>query len=183
MLFAQPAFGGVCVGGGWVGGGRGLHPWQAPTASVSFPHRLDWALPRLSGLTAPQTVDDPRTPPRRWWEGDAAVPVCPRALGSGGGGFQGRGTPVSFSSRPWLARVGGCVCPVLQAPAAGHGCPTTRLLCGGGGGEGGQLLGATDAQTAHHATSSTAPAHQPLGSTNAEMAPAAAPAAAAFRKH
>ena len=45
-----------------------------------------------------------------------------------------------------------------------------------------QLLGAADAQTAHHATSSTAPAHQPLGSTNAETTPAGAPAAAADRK-
>ena len=35
---------------------------------------------------------------------------------------------LSFSCGPWLARVGGCVCPVLRAPAAGHGCPTTRLL-------------------------------------------------------
>ena len=32
----------------------------------------------------------------------------------------------------------------------------------------GQLLGAADAQTAHHTTSSTAPAHQPRGSANAE---------------
>ena len=31
-----------------------------------------------------------------------------------------------------------------------------------------QLWGATDAQTAHHATFSTAPTHQPLGSANAE---------------
>ena len=45
-----------------------------------------------------------------------------------------------------------------------------------------QLLGAADAQTAHHATVSTAPAHQPLGSANAEMTPARAPAAAADRK-
>ena len=59
------------------------------------------------------------------------MPVCPRALGScggGGGGIQGRGTPLSFSSGPWLVRVGGCVCPVLRAPAAGQGCPTTWLL-------------------------------------------------------
>ena len=43
-------------------------------------------VPRLSGLTAPQTVDDPRTPPRRWWEGDTAVPVCmSRALRACGG--------------------------------------------------------------------------------------------------
>ena len=45
-----------------------------------------------------------------------------------------------------------------------------------------QLLGATDAQTAHPATSSTAPAHQPLSSANAETTPAGAPAAAADRK-
>ena len=42
-----------------------------------------------------------------------------------------------------------------------------------------QLLSAADAQTAHPATSSTAPAHQPLGSVNAETTPAGAPAAAA----
>ena len=45
-----------------------------------------------------------------------------------------------------------------------------------------QLLGAADAQTAHHATFSTAPTHQPLGSANAETTPARAPAAAADRK-
>ena len=43
-------------------------------------------------------------------------------------------------------------------------------------------LGAANAQTAHHATFSTAPAHQPLGSANAEMTPAEAPPAAADRK-
>ena len=45
-----------------------------------------------------------------------------------------------------------------------------------------QLLGATDAQMAHHATFSTAPIHQLLGSASAEMTPARAPAAAADRK-
>ena len=44
-----------------------------------------------------------------------------------------------------------------------------------------QLLGAADAQTAHHATFSTAPTHQLLGSANAETTPAGAPAAAADR--
>ena len=44
-----------------------------------------------------------------------------------------------------------------------------------------QLLGAADTQTAHPATSSTAPAHQLLGSANAETTPARAPAAAADR--
>ena len=50
------------------------------------------------------------------------------------------------------------------------------------GAGGGQLLGAADAQTAHHATFSTAPTHQLLGSANAETTPARAPAAAADRK-
>ena len=45
-----------------------------------------------------------------------------------------------------------------------------------------QLLGATDAQTAHHAAFSAAPTHQILGSTNAETTSARAPAAAADRK-
>ena len=44
-----------------------------------------------------------------------------------------------------------------------------------------QLLGAADVQTAHPATTSTAPAHQRLGSANAETTPARAPAAAADR--
>ena len=44
-----------------------------------------------------------------------------------------------------------------------------------------QLLGATDAQTAHPATFSTAPIRQLLGSANAETTPAGAPAAAADR--
>ena len=45
-----------------------------------------------------------------------------------------------------------------------------------------QLLGAADAQTAHHATFSTAPTHQLLGSSNAETTPARAPATAADTK-
>ena len=45
-----------------------------------------------------------------------------------------------------------------------------------------QLLGAAGAQTAHHATFSTAPTHQILGSANAETTPARAPVAAADRK-
>ena len=44
-----------------------------------------------------------------------------------------------------------------------------------------QLLGAADAQRAHHATFSTALAHQLLGSANAETTPAGAPAATADR--
>ena len=45
-----------------------------------------------------------------------------------------------------------------------------------------QLLGAVDTQTAHHATFSTVPTCQLLGSANAETTPAGAPAAAADRK-
>ena len=45
-----------------------------------------------------------------------------------------------------------------------------------------QVLGAADAQTAHHVTFSAAPTHQLLGSANAETTPAGAPAAAADRK-
>ena len=52
-----------CLGGGGGSGlGHGSHRRRVPTAGVSFPHGHDWALPRLSGLTAPQTADDPRTP-------------------------------------------------------------------------------------------------------------------------
>ena len=51
---------------------------------------------------------------------------------------------------------------------------TTTSIC--------QLLGAADAQTAHPAPSSTAPAHQPLGLANAETTPAGALAVAADRK-
>ena len=45
-----------------------------------------------------------------------------------------------------------------------------------------QLLGAADAQTAHHATFNTATTHQLLGSANAETTRARAPAATADRK-
>ena len=64
-------------------------------------------------------------------------------------------------------------------------CKVWRSLCmrpeGAGASSIRQLLGAADAQTAHHATFSTAPTHQLLGSANAETTPARAPAAAADR--
>ena len=66
-------------------------------------------------------------------------------------------------------------------PAASPSCQLCACACrslqtcrGGGGG--------ADAQTAHPATFSTAPAHQRLGTANAETTPARAPAAAANRK-
>ena len=53
----------------------------------------------------------------------------------------------------------------------------------GGRVEGGGLLkGGGGVPSRHPATSSTVPAHQPLGSANAETTPAGAPAAAAVRK-
>ena len=114
----------VGEGGGWVGLGRGLHRWQAPTASVSFPHRLDWALPRLSGLTALQTADDPRTPPRRWWEGDAAVPVCPRAPGSlGGGGLSRQGHTCVVLQQAVVGACGGLCVPGAPGPSSGAWVP------------------------------------------------------------
>ena len=84
---------------GWVGS------WLAPEAG-SHGQRVLPSPAQLGPTPAvwshsPQTADDPRTPPRRWWEGDAAVPVDARAGVLGGGGIQGRGTPLSFSSRPW----------------------------------------------------------------------------------
>ena len=60
-------------------------------------------------------------------------------------------------------------------------CAPPHTHNGRGGGQGRQLLGAADAQTAHPATSRTAPAHRPLRSANAETTPAGAPAAAADR--
>ena len=60
--------------------------------------------------------------------------------------------------------------------APGVDMTATTLPRVGVGGRGG-----ADAHTAHHATFSTAPAHQLLGSANAETTPAGAPAAAADR--
>ena len=75
-----------------------------------------------------------------------------------------RGDTDAVAGRPMaLSQVNGC--HVLDAPPPSVGG-----------------AGAADTQPAHHATSSTAPAHQLLGSANAETTPARAPAAAADRK-
>ena len=106
----------------WFGLGRGSHRRRVPTASVSFPHQHDWALPQLSGLTAPQTVDDPRTPPRRWWEGDTAVPVCMSRALRACGGFRalGQGTVAHLLSPlgcgPPVSVWGGDVCARCSGP-------------------------------------------------------------------
>ena len=49
-----------------VGLGRGSHRRRVPTAGVFFPHRHNWALPRLSGLTALQGG----------YSGGWGVPLC-----------------------------------------------------------------------------------------------------------
>ena len=69
---------------------------------VSFPHQHDWALPQLSSLTAPQTVDDPQTPPRRRWDGDTAVLVCMSRAPRACGGFRalGQGIAAHLLSNP-----------------------------------------------------------------------------------
>ena len=102
------------VGLGWVG------LWLAPEAGSHGQHGLP--SPARLGPTpavwshSPQTADDPRTPPRRWWEGDdAAVPVCPRALGSWGGAFKaGAHMCHSPAGRGW--RVWGVVCARCSGP-------------------------------------------------------------------
>ena len=73
----------------------------------------------------------------------------------------------------WIRRPGGGGGPSKNSQTTPGTTSTTSIR---------QLLGAADAQTAHHATSSTAPAHQPLGSANAATTPAGATAAAADRK-
>ena len=65
-------------------------------------------------------------------------------------------------------------------PGIPQSCSTLSEEVVGGGGI--RATDTADAQTAHHATFSTAPTHQLLGSANAETTPARAPAAAANRK-
>ena len=73
----------------------------------------------------------------------------------------------------WCVGLGRRLGPGQRAGMHWHGAGR-----GGGTSSMRQLLGA---QTAHPATFSTAPAHRPLGSANAETTPARAPAAAADR--
>ena len=89
--------------------------------------------------------------------------------GAGGGGSRARKHREAGCGRPEDGGVG--TTKTVKRPRQQPAQPPIR-----------QLLGAADAQTAHHATSSTAPAHQLLGSANAETTPARALAAAADRK-
>ena len=99
-----------------------------------------------------------------------------RAPKTGGGGGAGKGT---WGTGTRKHREAGCGRPedggvwaakTVKRPPQQPAQPPIR-----------QLLGAADAQAAHPATFSTAPAHQRLGSANAETTPAGAPAAAAVR--
>ena len=74
-----------CVQGGGGGGGVGLGLGSCQRRYLTSPARLGPDL-RLSGLTAAQTANDPRTSPRRWREGHTAVPVCVRCPVEGRGG-------------------------------------------------------------------------------------------------
>ena len=96
-------------GWGWVG--SRLAPEAVPHGRMTLPHLLDWVPPWLSGLTAAQSADDPRTPPRRWREGDTAVPVSVSRARSCKGGSGGRGGSSRHTIGSRLARLvegGGC---------------------------------------------------------------------------
>ena len=124
-------------GGGWVGS------WLAPEAGSHgqcvLPSLARLGPTRLSGLIAPQPVDDPRTPPRCWWKGGATVPVCiSRMLWGAVRGFLAldQGTVAHLCSPPagcgppvgmWGG--GGGVCARCSGPRQrGQGSPTLRLL-------------------------------------------------------
>ena len=118
----------------------------------------------------PGTRDRPPPHPRGGGDGH------PMTLDRGGGGVEEQGTWASRAQKHSEAGYGQPVDrgvwttkTVKRAPQQ-PAQPPIR-----------QLLGAADTQTAHPATFSTAPAHQRLGSANAETTPAGAPAAAADR--
>ena len=92
---------------------------------------------------------------------------------TGGGGVRGQKTLFWTENRP----------PISGTVDALRFFPDNKFADVGGGAQSSirRLLGAADAQTAHPAIFSTAPAPQPLGSANAETTPARAPAAAADR--
>ena len=92
----------------------------------------------------------------------------------------------------WVAELMWVPPPLPPISTTLHCCvasgPTTVEENGGNGGTWRRngwkwgMWGAADTQTAHHATFSTVPTRQLLGSANAETTPARAPAAAADRK-
>ena len=114
------------VGGymGWVGSRLAPKVVTHGQCARTSPARLGTPL-WLSGLTAVQTADDPRTPPRRWWEGDAAVPVCPRALGScgGGGGHSRQGHTFVVLQWDVVGVCGGLCVPGAPGPSSGAWVP------------------------------------------------------------
>ena len=118
---------------GWVGLGLGLRRRRGPHGLrvLTSPAQLGPCL-QLPGLTAAQTVDDPRTPLRRWWEGDTAVLLCvlsPPVPGDWGWG----GTRSHLREMPSLGSV---VMPGAPGPSGGAGEPHTKAageVCGSGG--------------------------------------------------
>ena len=119
-----------------------------------------------------------RVGPEHVWVGggtEMGLAGCGKEVGrgGGGGGMEEQGTWASRRRKQseagpvdggvWTAKT-------VKRPPQQSAQPPIR-----------QLLGATDAQAAHPATSSTAPAHQRRGPANAETTPAGAPAAAADR--
>ena len=58
------------------------------------------------------------------------MPVCPRALGSrggGGGGLSRHGHTSVVLQRAVVGARGGLCVPGAPGPSSGHGCPTTKL--------------------------------------------------------
>ena len=127
-----------------------------------------WVAPDSPGL-APDT---PRVAP----DTPRVAPDTPRVAPDSGSALS-LGTssllPVP-AGMPGISGVSPRAALCSSAPGRGGGGTSTSSIR--------QLLGAADTQTAHHATFSTVPTHQLLGSANAETTPARAPAAAADRK-
>ena len=123
-------------GVGLVGLGRGLHRRRAPTASMSFPHQLNRALPRLSGLTAPRLLTAPE--PHQGAGGREMPPcLCVRACwGPGGGGGHSRqGHTFVVLQRAVVGACGGLCVPGAPGPNSGAWVPyhvAAEGVCGSG---------------------------------------------------
>ena len=179
---------------GWVGA-----PPPPPCGDIGG----DWVFGKyvVGGPLKPPPLTGHWVVRGRW----APPPTEGKGSGKGQGQGQGQQAPPASDSnppgrranpRPWLSKalttctgarartqsapavrfsVNDCVFPPKRRAHSRKEGPRPRLsgeFCRNPRGGGGW-------QMAHHATSSTAPAHQPLGSAKAETTPAGAPAAAA----